>query len=313
MRYWWVNQNQTYLEEVEGQFMWSPKRQKNNARSQFYDNMTEVEPGDVVFSFRGARISAIGIVMGPAETGAKPDFRSSPESWSQNGWVVPVVYAEFDSPIRPAEHMARIAPLLPPRYSPLLLNGKGLQSVYLAALSDELGQLLVELTAADLDAVLAAADPAAAEKRDVEELVSTNPEAAPTEIDQLVKARRGQGVFKQRVQQIEPCCRLTGTSSAVHLRASHIKPWKKSTNAERLDGNNGLLLAPHVDHLFDRGWISFADDGQLLVSKHLESGLLEAWGIGQPVNVGAFAATQGVYLEYHRQIVFEKAATKPSA
>ena len=51
MRYWWVNQNQTYRAEVRGSFMWSPKQNANGARNQFYDNMRAVSSGDVVFSF----------------------------------------------------------------------------------------------------------------------------------------------------------------------------------------------------------------------------------------------------------------------
>ena len=74
MRYWWVNQNQTYRAEVRGSFMWSPKQNANGARNQFYENMREVSPGDVVFSFCDTRIKAIGVVTGGAQTGPKPDF-----------------------------------------------------------------------------------------------------------------------------------------------------------------------------------------------------------------------------------------------
>ncbi len=70
MRYWWVNQNQTYRAEVRGSFMWSPKRNANGARSQFYENMREVSPGDVVFSFCDTRIKAVGVVTGGARTKA---------------------------------------------------------------------------------------------------------------------------------------------------------------------------------------------------------------------------------------------------
>ena len=66
MRYWWVNQNQTYRAEVRGSFMWSP-RNANGARNQFYENMRSVAPGDVIFSFCDTRIKAIGVVTGPAE------------------------------------------------------------------------------------------------------------------------------------------------------------------------------------------------------------------------------------------------------
>jgi putative restriction endonuclease len=74
MRYWWVNQNQTYRAEVRGSFMWSPKQNANGARNQFYENMRDVSPGDVVFSFCDTRIKALGVVTGGAETGPKPDF-----------------------------------------------------------------------------------------------------------------------------------------------------------------------------------------------------------------------------------------------
>ena len=102
MRYWWVNQNQTYRAEVRGSFMWSPKRNANGARNQFYENMRSVAPGDVIFSFCDTRIKAIGVVTGPAETGPKPDFGSAGVNWSEEGWFVSVDYCTLkrfsDSP-----------------------------------------------------------------------------------------------------------------------------------------------------------------------------------------------------------------------
>ena len=89
MRYWWVNQNQTYRAEVRGSFMWSPKQNANGARNQFYENMREVSPGDVVFSFCDTRIKAIGVVTGGAQTGPKPDFGAAGSNWSREGWFVP--------------------------------------------------------------------------------------------------------------------------------------------------------------------------------------------------------------------------------
>ena len=61
MRYWWVNQNQTYQHEVPGGFLWSPKRKTDGHRNPFYEFMREVAPGDLVFSFCDARIRAVGI------------------------------------------------------------------------------------------------------------------------------------------------------------------------------------------------------------------------------------------------------------
>jgi predicted restriction endonuclease len=89
------------------------------------------------------------------------------------------------------------------------------------------------------------------------------------------------------------------------LRASHIKPWAASNYEEKLDGYNGLLLSPHVDHLFDRGFISFQDSGGILIAKDLNPSVLEQWAIHPGENVGKFKGKQCEYLEYHREVVFQ--------
>ena len=93
------------------------------------------------------------------------------------------------------------------------------------------------------------------------------------------------------------------------LRASHIKPWAAcNTATERTDGNNGLLLTPTADLLFDRGWISFENSGRLLVSKDLPQEVAGRIGIklrsGQLC--GSFNAQQAGYLEFHQNVLFEK-------
>jgi hypothetical protein len=70
-----------------------------------------------------------------------------------------------------------------------------------------------------------------------------------TEKEAIIRARRGQGLFKERVMAIESRCRITLVENPVHLMASHCKPWRDSTNEERLNGENGLLLTPSIDHL----------------------------------------------------------------
>lgn len=128
----------------------------------------------------------------------------------------------------------------------------------------------------------------------------------PVERHQIVKSRRGQGVFRDNVESREPKCRITGVSNPRYLRASHIKPWRKSSDVEKIDGNNGLMLAPHIDFLFDRGFISFEDDGTLIVSTQIEDGTLESWGIPAEVNIGAFSNEQAVYLKFHREYELKK-------
>jgi putative restriction endonuclease len=73
MRYWWVNQNQTSRQEIEGGYLWSPKRNANGARNPFYESMREVAPGDLVFSFVDTRIVAIGIAESYCYESPKPE------------------------------------------------------------------------------------------------------------------------------------------------------------------------------------------------------------------------------------------------
>tara|TARA_B100000925_G_C21688830_1_gene337285 strand:- start:130 stop:375 length:246 start_codon:yes stop_codon:yes gene_type:complete len=73
MKYWWVNQNQTFNQEFNGGYMWFPKRNKNGAFNQFYENMTLVQPGDIVFSFHSTKIPAMGRITSVARESSKPD------------------------------------------------------------------------------------------------------------------------------------------------------------------------------------------------------------------------------------------------
>jgi hypothetical protein len=139
------------------------------------------------------------------------------------------------------------------------------------------------------------------EARRIQQRSDLDPAAKAT----LVMARRGLGVYRENVEQIETACRVTGVLDRRHLRARHIKPWHLSDDKEKLDGQNGLLLAPHVEHLFDRGHISFTDAGSLLVSERMNNAVLSAWGLKRGQQVGAFGPKQCQYLAYHREHIFE--------
>ena len=317
MRYWWVNQNQTYRHEVRGGYLWSPKRKANQARNPFYDFMREVAPGDVVFSFANTVICAIGIAGSHAYEAPKPlEFGVAGAYWDKIGWRIDVRFTELRLPIRPSAHMATLAPLLPDRYAPLRPNGAGLQSVYLTYIPDRLAAALVDLLGAEArDLVLGhrvADEPSLAgaiglvewEEHELNQ-VQSDPSLQETDRQAIVLARRGQGLFKKRVMSIERACRITGVNREEHLRASHCKPWRDASHEERLDGENGLLLTPTVDHLFDRGFIGFEDNGQVIVSPVAHRDSLTRMGIDpqRPPNVGGFSTGQRRFLEFHRENV----------
>jgi len=194
------------------------------------------------------------------------------------------------------------------------------QSIYLVELAaplaleltDLIGQGLAELARATTPAESIVADSAAPApeivlweehlRREIEQDAALT----TTEREELVLARRGQGKFRARVQQVEKRCRITQVDRPEHLRASHCKPWRDASNEERLSGENGLLLTPSIDHLFDRGFISFRDDGRLLVSPVADRPSLVRMGVAvdRAVDVGSFTTGQKRFLEYHRDRVF---------
>jgi hypothetical protein len=126
-----------------------------------------------------------------------------------------------------------------------------------------------------------------------------------TEKVMLTKSRVGQGIFKTRVADVEVRCRLTGVADVRFLIASHIKPWAKCCNEERLDGNNGLMLSPHVDFLFDRGYITFKGNGEVMVAREAVETMRE-WSL-TPISSVPLSNEQEEYMRYHRQNVFRGA------
>jgi putative restriction endonuclease len=309
MKYWWVNQNQTFEHEVRGGFLWSPKTKSNGQRNHFYDTMLEARPGDIVFSFAKSHVQAIGVVKKTAVECPKPDFDGAGSNWNNIGWFLEVEFSELNQPFRPRDFKDQVLPLLPEKYSPLnTATGDGLQSVYLTQIPPALADFFITLSQRDIGQLIQeAANPLDDEDDEIIELeVQSRQLQGDLEKIQFVKARRGQGLFKANVRLYENECRVTHVTNIKHLRASHIKPWSKSKDEEKLDGANGLLLAPHVDHLFDRGFISFSGSGDLLVSGKLNTSVLKKWSISLPQNVGTFHKEQKKYLEYHQDEILQR-------
>jgi len=324
VRYWWVNQNQTFRHEIGGGYLWSPKRNKNRHRNPFYEFMREVAPGDIVFSFFDTRIAALGIASGYCRESPKPEeFGTAGTNWSQIGWRVGVRWQRLSNSIRPKDHIARLRPDLASRYAPLTPDGNGLQSVYLTEISTGLASALFALIGAEAYQVADVGHEVSkierdspAPERDIEEwerrveaAIDTDAAIPQTERTALVQARRGQGLFRDNVREIERACRITRVDRMEHLIASHIQPWRDSSNEQRLDGENGLLLTPTADHLFDKGFISFENTGQLIVAPVADLVSLKRMGIDRSaqVNVGTFSQGQRQYLEFHRENVLRMA------
>ncbi|KEZ78202.1 HNH endonuclease [Salinisphaera hydrothermalis] len=281
--------------------------------------MREVSPGDIVFSFVATRMHAIGIAQSFCYECPRPDeFGAIGQQWDEIGWRVDVRFKTERHPMRPKDHMATLAPRLPDRYSPLQQNGNGLQQVYLTELPFELAEELARLMGRPiLDLVrghrvaetlpeTGSPNAIAIWEAELTRRIETDPSLDNTVRQTLINARRGQGLFRERVMAREKYCRVTKVDRPTHLRASHCKPWRDCvTNEERLDGENGLFLTPSIDHLFDRGFISFQDDGELVVSPVAHAQSLNKMGVptDQRLNVGRFTDRQRYFLNFHREHV----------
>jgi putative restriction endonuclease len=320
-RYWWVNQNKTYRQEIGGGYMWAPKRAKNGARLAFYDNMREVGPGDVIFSFHTGVIAAVGVALsGGYDCIVPAEFAKAGEQWDKNGWRVDVRYTKLTLPMTPKDHMDVIRSLLPEKYSPILDSGRGQQS-YLSEISDDLARVLGGLIGHQAAELLHAAQSALVknharsipEQAPVKEwedhlqnVIRRDPHLRETEKQALVTSRIGQGLFKENVWVVETGCRVTGVDNPNHLIGSHIKPWRHSNNEERLNGENGLLLTPSIDHLFDKGYITFENSGSLLVSPRADRESLAKMGVKDESSVflRPFTHLQRGFLDFHRDEIF---------
>ena len=120
----------------------------------------------------------------------------------------------------------------------------------------------------------------------------------------IVKQRIGQGAFRKQLMEKWKGCSVTGYEQSEILVASHIKPWSESSDEEKLDTNNGLLLVANLDKAFDQGLITFEDNGNIRISDDLENP--EKIDIKQDMKLTQIFKESKKYLEYHREEVYEK-------
>lgn len=119
------------------------------------------------------------------------------------------------------------------------------------------------------------------------------------------KKRDGQIKYRQDLFSQFGYCPFSKIDDAKLLIASHIKPWAVCNKAERIDVHNGLMLSPLYDRLFDKGLISFDDDGVIMISNWLSPANQERIDFNYQINDLHLNPQRRAYLQYHRQFVFK--------
>ena len=321
MKYWWVNQKRTFRHEVGGGYLWSPKLQSNGTRHFSYEFMKKVSPGDVIFSYAKTAIGAVGVARTHCYSFPKPtEFGAAGSNWLDEGWKVDIAYRRLDAPVRTMDHVSALRDLLPRKFSPLKPDTGGANQAYLFEINQSLALALAHLI--DRQTIDLVQDVRLADKSEsfgyidenineweqqLEKAIRDSTQLSITAKTQLVEARRGQGKFRELLLEREIRCRVTGVDKQEHLIASHIKPWRSSSDRERLDPENGFMLTPSIDHLFDKGFISFENNGSIVLADVSDRKSMEKFGVigaDAPDNIGNLSDGQKTYLNWHRESLF---------
>lgn len=123
----------------------------------------------------------------------------------------------------------------------------------------------------------------------------------------LIQARKGQGKYRQKLLEECPYCPISMINDERLLIASHIKPWAKSDDKEKIDPKNGFMLSPNYDCLFDNGFMTFESDKTIIVSPWISPMNQKRLGIytGMKVSKLPLDDEREKYMIYHRENVYK--------
>lgn len=296
MEFYWVNIGATHQTVIDQHFLWAPKSSVNKVGNEvtrlYWDNVGKVRQGDIIFCCYNQRISFLAIADGDSYPEERPMSRSFLD-WDAVGNRVDVQIVELDRKVHRDEISSEFIARFNNRSLPTLFSNQAtLNQIYMAHLPADAGMYLLE---------------AVNQTARCEDVFIRAGSVEPTKIsattrEALVMARVGQGKFRaDLIKRWGGRCALTGLQNVNLMVASHINAWALSDNIERLDVENGLLLAPHIDRLFDQGLISFSDDGALQISHVLNSEERVIFGLDRFTKIDALSRRNLVYLERHRR------------
>ena len=266
-KYFWVNQGGTHAEEVLAGCLWAPERIPTGSTLNFWESMAHVQPSDIIFVYANGNLRGYAVSTSAAAPMPRPYASGAKYLPSQGGRVVFCDYHLVGSPIPLASILAI------PGVTQALSGGANAVLNCNALVAQKYLCEITEFAAAHLS-LLCGAGPLA-NNRD-----ATSPPLAKTTVQQLIDARLGQGKFRaDLILAFGGECPITGLSKTKLLRASHIRRWCDSSNFDRLDVQNGLLLAAGVDAAFECGYVGFDASGGLLVRQGFNQNCLTALGI----------------------------------
>lgn len=294
MEFYWVNIKSSYKEVEEQHFLWAPSYYTAPKKQAGWRHVPNVKRGDVVFCYHHGYVSSVAVARCDAYEANAPASRGY-KSWKGNGYRVDVELVELMEPIRIEAAKEALYERFNHVCEPALFTKKQkICQAYLIRLPQGAAACLSELAGSDFLAVVGKSQAQSSTSGDdVEE----------TTRKAMAKLRKGQAKFRKHVLALwENTCPLTDINIPELLVASHIVPWALATNIEKLDQYNGIPLTPTADKLFDKGLISFEDNGSILLSNSLSLGEFKQLGLDIKRRVSGLQPQHMRYLSRHRQI-----------
>lgn len=319
MNFWFVNHSQSLVLDGHEDYLWSPKKGSKDRTYQYYENMRRLKPGDVILAYFKGGIQGYGIALTYSYTYLRPPQFT--DRWAPIGWRCDVGFEKFQAKV---EHSKHAQELLAHAFGSeevvtLDKNGQLHEGSYLSRVKPEFVEIIARSAndegllnilsqrhaAIDANQAIDAMGYRQSLLDDLEaEKLRCHDE---TSVRDLLQARYGTGPFREQVTKIETSCRITNRLYDYGLVACHIKPWREADSEEKLQGANGLLLAPNAAQLFNCGLFSFDDDGTLIRSEPMEdNGPLTKIMPEDGLQEKRFNSDQQHFLKHHREYVLLK-------
>lgn len=289
-RYFWVNQSKTYHHERDLGCLWAPLLSKDGRKLHHWERMDQISQGDFILTYAKGKLMGYCEAQSSAFKQPQPDLGQS--LWGKEGRMVDVEYFPFEAPLTRDVFVPSISELLPSKYSPMTRGGvKGTEG-YLFEVSGALFHAVMRVASIEMEESGAA--------RASEVPTRAHVPSGPTVKKVFASRRVTQPQFRMNlIRRWNGRCAVTGCSEVGVLTASHIVPWRHATDSERNDPDNGLLLSPVFDTLFDKEFISFDEKGKILLGRTMR-GQYEALGVTGKECIEGLTTGNLKYLARHR-------------
>jgi len=291
MSFFWVNIGGSYKEVKEQNFLWAPQYGMNKNGKKFnnasWEAVKGVKAGDVIFCNKDREIVYVATATADAESAPRPLSRSF-DKWEREGTRVDVDLTVLEHPIDVSQFSEIFMSSYNETSRPSVFaeNGSCTQT-YMCEIPEVAAKMIASFISENVSI-------------DFNKESAKVKEATGSTKETIIQARVGHGPYRDKLfKKWGGKCAVTGIALESMLTASHIVSWSISNDKEKVDPYNGLPLIPNLDRLFDRGMISFDDNGHLLHKKEFES-LLRDLKIPLDSKIDGLFGENKKYLKRHR-------------